>query len=183
MKESTKKFILQFCRKVIEKFVKEKKVEKLPPKYPEELKEKRGVFVTLYEDGELRGCIGLPYPNRSAIENLIEAAIGVTNDPRFPPLTAEELEKIKIEVSILTEPELIKVKRPIDYLHAMEEGLDGVIIKKGWNQGLFLPQVWEQIPDKLEFLEHLCMKAGLDKDEWKSKDVQLYKFRVEAIEE
>lgn len=183
MDESTKEFVIKFTRSVIENFVKFHKVLKIPKDYPKELEEKRGVFVTLYKDSFLRGCVGIPYPVRSIIENLKDAAVSTTMDPRFLPLTESELKDIKIEVSVLTEPEIIRVKNYSEYLDKIKEGVDGLIIKKNGNEGLFLPQVWKEIPDKVKFLENLCMKAGLPPDEWKSQDMKIYKFQVEAITE
>jgi hypothetical protein len=183
MDEPTKKFILQFTRSVIENFVKHGRVLDIPKNYPDKLKEKRGVFVTLEKNGSLRGCIGIPYPTYRAIESLRSAAISVTQDPRFPPLQESELKDVKIEVSILTEPKLVKVKNPSEYFTKIRKGLDGVIIKHGFNEALYLPQVWEEIPGELDFFQTLCMKAGLGPDDWKSKDARVYKFQVESVKE
>ncbi|MFH0711120.1 MAG: AmmeMemoRadiSam system protein A [Candidatus Aenigmatarchaeota archaeon] len=183
METQTKRFVIEFARKVIENFVKNENVLEIPKDFPEELKSERGVFVTIFKNGELRGCIGYPYPTQSAIKNLREAAVGVTRDPRFPPLKKGELEEIVIEVSILTEPKLIEVKKSKEYLERIEPHKDGLIIKNDMRSGLFLPQVWEQLPDKIEFLTHLCLKAGLSSDEWISDGTTIYKFQVEFVKE
>ena len=177
------KFLVRFARETIEKFVRGERVS-LPNVYPEKFKEPRGVFVTLekYPSGELRGCIGLPYPEKPLIEAVREAACSATQDPRFPPLSEGELDKITVEVSVLTKPEKIEFKSPEELLEKITPGKDGLILKRGWNSGLFLPQVWKQLPDKVQFLENLCYKAGIwDKDAW--KNAEIYKFRVEAFKE
>ncbi len=183
MKESTKKFALDFARSVIENFVSSGKMLAVPKGYPSELDANGGVFVTLNKHGDLRGCIGIPYPVDSVIKNLREAAASVTKDPRFPPLGKGELKEIETEVSVLTEPKIISVKEPSEYLGKIRKDIDGLIIRKGYYEGLFLPQVWEQIPDKVDFLDNLCMKAGLMPGDWKSDGVELYKFQVEKIED
>jgi len=183
VEEKVKKFILKFTRSVIENFVKQGKILDIPKHYPKELNEKRGVFVTLEKHGSLRGCTGIPYPAYKAIESLRSAAMSVTQDPRFPPLQENELKDVKIEVSILTEPKLVKVKNPSEYFTKIRKGLDGVIIKHGFKQALYLPQVWKEIPDELTFFQTLCMKAGLAPDDWKNKDARIYKFQVESVKE
>ncbi len=151
------------------------------------LNEKRGLFVTLhtYPEKELRGCIGfteLVYPLKKA---LVEASVFASfKDTRFNPLTKKELGKVTIEVSVLTEPQLIEYKNPEELLEKIDQFKDGLILKKGSNSGLFLPQVWEQLPDKKEFLSNLCFKAGLlNPNAWKDKSVQVCKFNVQIFEE
>ena len=118
------------------------------------------------------------------IEALIEAAISVCNDPRFPPLSEDELNQITIELSILTEPELIKVKDPREYLEKIEIGKDGLIIKRGVFSGLLLPQVAvEQEWSVEQFLENICLKAGLTIDSWMDENSKIYKFQAEIIHE
>ena len=176
-------FVLKLAREAIEAYVKTGKKISIPKDYPKELDEKRGVFVTITKHKELRGCIGFPYPQMPLIEGLIDAAVEVCQDPRFPPLSREELRDVRIEVSILTEPKLIKVKSQKDCLNVIEPRKDGLIINKGFYSGLFLPQVWEEIPKREDFLEALCMKAGLLPDEWLDPSAQIYKFNVKILTE
>jgi len=179
-----KEFVLRLARQTIETYVKSGKKIPIPKEYPKELNEKKGVFVTIYKKPkELRGCIGFPYPQMTLIQGLIEAACEACEDPRFPLLSKEELKDIFIEVSILTKPELIKIKNPKDCLKEIEPRKDGLIIQKGFGSGLFLPQVWEEIPRKEDFLEALCMKAGLLADEWLDPSAKIYKFQAEALKE
>jgi hypothetical protein len=186
METKTKRFVVEFARKVVEKFVKTGTVPEIPKNYPKELSAKRGVFVTLFkkEKGKenLRGCIGLPLPKDSVINNLREAAVGACQDPRFPPLEEKELKKLVIEISILSEPKRIKAKKE-KLLEKIEPHKDGLIITKGGRCGLFLPQVWEQLPDKREFLDNLCLKAGLIPNVWMLEGTTLDKFQVEIVRE
>ncbi|MFH1229127.1 MAG: AmmeMemoRadiSam system protein A [Candidatus Aenigmatarchaeota archaeon] len=174
-------FILKLAREAIETYVKTGK-RIVVPNHPKELDEKKGVFVTLYtKPRKLRGCIGFPYPQLPLIDALISAAIEACNDPRFPKLLKRELKDITIEVSVLSKPELVKVKSPKDYLNVIKPGKDGLIIEKNYRSGLFLPQVWDEIPEKENFMEALCMKAGLMPDEWLDSSAKLYIFQVEAF--
>ena len=146
--------------------------------------EKRGTFVTLTIHGGLRGCIGHIIPQESLIEGIRENALNAAfRDPRFRPLTQDEWKDVHIEISILTEPETLSYTDAKDLLSKLRPGIDGVIIKKGFHQSTFLPQVWEQLPDKREFLNHLCLKAGLDGDAWKRGDLEVSTYQVQAFEE
>lgn len=175
--------LVEIARKAIEKWVREKSLFK-PESWPKEFNSRSGVFVSLYKkSGELRGCIGYPESNKPLIDTLIDAAIGATKDPRFEPLSTDELSDIVVEVSVLSRPRVIKVASPEEYLAKITPGKDGLIIEREWNRGLFLPQVWNEIKDKKQFLEHLCQKAGLEPDEWKSEGTKLYRFRVQIFKE
>ena len=185
MNEEAGKWLVRFARKVIENTVRGQVME-VPKKFPEELKEKRGVFVTIltYPEKELRGCIGLPYPTHPLIEGIIEAASQACFDPRFPPLGEDELKKIVVEVSVLTKPVLIKVKDPKEYLEKIKIGEDGLILISKYFSGLLLPQVPVEYGwDVKTFLENLCLKANLFRDCWKSPDARIYKFQAEIFEE
>ncbi len=179
LSEEDGKFLLRLARKTIENHVNNKKTQ-MPDSYPEPLNEKRGIFCTLNKsvngERQLRGCIGIPYPVKPVIEAVIEAARGSCEDPRFPPMSKEELDEVKIEISVLTEPELIE-----DFSPDKVNNKDGLILEYGPYSGLFLPQVWEQIPDKNEFLDSLCLKAGISPGMW--KDARIYKFNVQVFEE
>ena len=146
--------------------------------------EKRGTFVTLTIHGGLRGCIGHIIPQESLIEGIRENALNAAfRDPRFRPLTRDEWKDVHIEISILTEPKPLSYTDAQDLLGKLRPGIDGVIIKKGFHQSTFLPQVWDQLPDKREFLSHLCLKAGLDGDAWKKGDLEVSTYQVQAFEE
>lgn len=146
----------------------------------EELKEKRGVFVTLKKDGGLRGCIGFPYPSIPLGEAIILAAKSAAfSDPRFMPLSEEEFLDIKIEVSILSLPEECEAKA-----EKIKIGKDGLMCEYNGQGGLLLPQVApEQGWNAVQFLEGLCNKAGLSRNAWKEKGFKLWKFQARIIDE
>lgn len=181
------RFILDLARKAVETFITNKKKIPLPEKYPKELDEKRGIFVTIYKMNrvkELRGCIGIPYPEMPLIQGIIEAAVSACQDTRFSPLKKDEIKNLKLEISVLTEPELVEVKDPREYLKKIKIGRDGLIIKKGVMSGLLLPQVpFEQGWGVEEYLENLCYKAGLLADSWLDRSVKIYRFEAKIIKE
>lgn len=146
--------------------------------------DKRGTFVTLKSGGQLRGCIGNLAPEHTIRQSVTENAVNAAfNDPRFPPLRREEFRSIQLEISLLTEPASLDYSGPEDLLAKLTPGVDGVIIRKGMHSATFLPQVWDQLPDKEAFLRHLCLKAGLAADEWKNGDLLVYTYRVQYFEE
>ncbi|MGZ5454360.1 MAG: AmmeMemoRadiSam system protein A [Candidatus Aminicenantales bacterium] len=142
------------------------------------LKEKRGAFVTLTIDGELRGCIGYPLPVKPLDETIIEMAVAAaTQDTRFDPLAADELKKLKIEISVLGLPE------PVNDPGKVQVGSHGIIVSKGYYRGLLLPQVpVEHGWDRETFLSHGCLKAGLPPEEWK-KGAKLEVFTAQVFSE
>jgi AmmeMemoRadiSam system protein A len=148
------------------------------------LSETKACFVTLTENGELRGCIGHIVPlealYRAVVDNARNAA---TRDTRFQPVRPEEVAKIKIEISVLTEPQPLSFKSPEDLLNKLEPGEDGVVLRIGSARATFLPQVWEQLPDKVEFLNHLAQKAGCAPDDWRGRNVGVSIYHVEAFAE
>lgn len=191
MTDSTKltdpegKYLLDVARKTIQQELfkdetKPNQSELTSPKFSE----KRGTFVTLTTNGDLRGCIGHIIPQESLLEGIKENAINAAfRDPRFNPLSKKEWEKVKIEISILTAPTPLEYSDADDLLKKIRPNVDGVIIKKSFYQATFLPQVWEQLPDKKEFFTHLCLKAGLDSDEWKKGKLEVSIYQVQAFEE
>ena len=138
-----------------------------------------GVFVTLTKQDDLRGCIGYPVPERKLCEGLVDASISAaTRDPRFPPVTEEELDKITFEVTVLSPPKEIKVNEYSEYLSQIKVGIDGLIVENEFTSGLLLPQVPTEYGwNEKEFLEYTCQKAGLSKDAWKDKSIKISKFQ------
>ncbi len=183
--EEQGRYLIKVARKTIENVLLGRTEKELEDKnLPGVFHERRGTFVTITEDGNLRGCIGHIIPRESIIEGVRVNAINAAfRDPRFRPLSPDELDKIKIEVSILTEPKPLKYKDAQDLLDKLRPGIDGVIIKKGFHEATFLPQVWEQLPGKEDFLTHLCLKAGLDGDAWRRGDLEVSTYQVQAFEE
>ncbi|MCP8310896.1 MAG: TIGR00296 family protein [Candidatus Methylarchaceae archaeon HK01B] len=183
------KLLVKIARDAIETFVRESKRIRLPKDLPEKLYEKSGVFVTINKfDGcerQLRGCIGHPYPDEPLIEAVIDSGIAAAvEDPRFEPLSVDELDEAAIEVSVLTPPEIITVISPKEYPSKIEVGEDGLIVRWPRGSGLLLPQVpVEYNWDVREFLSHTCMKAGATPDTWLSPDTKIYKFQAIIFEE
>ncbi len=171
--------LTQLARKTIEFYFNNKKFEP-DKKTKQKLKDKKACFVTLTNKGNLRGCIGCVEAEqelwKQVQENIINAAF---YDTRFSGLTKKELKKIKIEVSVLSEPKKLEYKTEKDLLKKINNKM-GIILKKNPCSSTFLPQVWKQIPDKKEFLEHLSLKAGLDKDAWKTAEIWGYGVEVEG---
>jgi AmmeMemoRadiSam system protein A len=136
------------------------------------LRAPHGVFVTLTKTGQLRGCIGQMDFSRPLWENCMRSAVSSSlEDPRFPPVGPAELPSLHLEISVLEPPWPIRNIEEFDHLR------HGIIIKKGWRHGLFLPQVaGEQGWDKQKTLEMVCLKAGLPSDAWRAPDVRLEIF-------
>lgn len=146
------------------------------------LKQKRGTFVTLKINNELRGCIGHIAPVQELYRDVIENACAAAfSDPRFRPLAKDELEKIAIEISLLSESQKFEYKSWDLLIQNLEKNKPGVILRKGRQMATFLPQVWEELPAAEEFLAHLCLKAGLDPYAWK-KEVAIETYTVEKIQ-
>ncbi len=175
-------FLVKLARKAVEENLKDGRIINPPKEAPSSLQEPRGVFVTINSlEGKtkhLRGCIGFPYPTYPLVKAVIEAAVdSATRDPRFPPMTARELNHVVFEVSVLTPPQLIKVTSPEEYPSEVKVGEDGLIVESGFQRGLLLPQVpveWGW--DSEEFLCQCCIKAGLTPDCWVLKGTKISKF-------
>lgn len=171
--------LLKLAREAIERKLKGEEI-KVSDSIKKRYSEKKASFVTLTEKGELRGCIGSLYPRHELYKDVIENAIHAAfDDYRFSQLKKSELSGIKIEISVLSIPEKINFKKK-KLLQKIDKKM-GIILKKGFNSSTFLPQVWEEIPDKIDFFEHLSRKAGLDKNAW--IDSEIYFYRVESIKE
>jgi len=143
-----------------------------------------GTFVTLTLNGQLRGCIG----NMNATQNLRDgvrqnAISAAFHDPRFNPLTAAELDKVHIEISILTDPRPLDYSGGDDLVRKLRPNVDGVIISKGPKRATFLPQVWKQLPRPDDFLSRLCMKAGLPARTWQAEALDVQTYQVISFEE
>lgn len=148
------------------------------------LKENRGCFVTLHKDGDLRGCIGTIEAVRPLVDAVEKNAVNAAfSDPRFPAVREEELSGIDLEISVLTTPETIAFSTPEELLDQIEPGVHGVIISQGGFSATYLPQVWEQLPDKEHFLSSLCIKGGMSPDAWQDPKTQVKVYKVEYFAE
>ncbi len=182
--EEEGKALVYLARKAIEEYLKNGVIIDLKEIPYENWKKKGASFVTLENryTGQLRGCIGSILPVQPLYKDVIRNAIAAaTQDPRFPPVTYEELPEIRVKVSILSFPEPVPYKDPQDLLNKIEPFKDGLILKYGNHQGTFLPDVWEEIPDKVQFLSHLCLKAGLPQDCWLTLPVEIYRYRTKVF--
>ncbi|MDR0911446.1 MAG: TIGR00296 family protein [Methanobrevibacter sp.] len=177
--ENDGKFLLEYARKAIIEYLEFNKQIAIPAEIPDKFLENLGVFVTINKNNQLRGCIGYSHPVDSLIELTISSAIAAGfEDPRFPSLSPDEIKDIKLEITILTKPELIKIYKPSEYFDHIKVGKDGLIVEKGYNKGLLLPQVATEYGwDAKEFLEETCQKAGLPKDAYLEIDTLIYKFQ------
>lgn len=178
-------YLLKLSRETLERYVKDGEVLRPDPReVPPKTREIRGCFVTLNKDGRLRGCIGHITPQKPlyqcVVENTINAAV---HDHRFKPVEPGELEEIEIEISVLTPPKPLLFSSPDQLLEKLVPFRDGVVIRMGFHQATYLPQVWEQLPEKKEFLSHLCLKAGLNPDCWRNKNLEVFTYQAQVFHE
>ncbi len=148
------------------------------------LQENGASFVTLTIRGDLRGCIGALEPYQPLAQDVREHAIAAAlEDPRFPQVKPEELNQIEVEVSRLTVPKRLEYKDAEDLLAKLRPNTDGVILRDNFRRATFLPQVWEKIPDKADFLDNLCYKMGVAPDTWRRKHLEVLIYQVEEFRE
>jgi AmmeMemoRadiSam system protein A len=164
------------------------KQEKLPPLdaslLTPRLLEPGASFVTLTVHGQLRGCIGALEPYQPLALDVREHAVAAAlEDPRFPPVSERELNGIEIEVSRLTPPIPLEYSDANDLLSKLRPHVDGVILRDVFRRATFLPQVWEKISDRAEFLDNLCYKMGAGPDLWRRKHLEVLIYQVEEFRE
>ena len=183
------RFLVKLARTAIREHLSKGHEIDPPADTPKHLLEKSGVFVTLNSTKpthQLRGCIGYPFPTDPLVVATIRSAIeAATGDPRFDPIElAEFKERVVAEVSVLTTPEELTAKEPVERAKQIQVGTDGLIVGRGARRGLLLPQVapeWNW--DAEEFLSNCCLKAGLPPDAWLDKDTRVEKFQAIIFEE
>lgn len=142
------------------------------------LAERGACFVTLTQDGELRGCIGSLQAHQSLLADVKENSVAAAlHDPRFTPLSAKELGFTDIEISLLSPASVMEVRDEADALAQLRPGVDGIIFEFGRHRSTFLPQVWESLAQPRKFLAALKRKAGLPDDFW-AEDVKLSRYSV-----
>ena len=179
------KELLELSRKEIDSTLRNQKND-FKLKYNDEavLKGKQGVFVTLTINDQLRGCIGHIIPQEPMIKAIRDNAVNAAlRDSRFSPLTLAELDKVKIEISLLTVPQLLTGKDYQEKMNKLRPNIDGVVLINGDQDATFLPQVWEQIPDKQEFLKQLSLKAGMSENAWQDPATSWYVYQIKGFEE
>ena len=144
--------------------------------YALELRRHAASFITLRIKGELRGCTGSAFAHQPLVSDVAKNAFAAAfTDSRFRPLAASEAAVMRTEISLLTAPEPMKFSSEPDLLAQLVAGRDGLILKEGGPRGLFLPQVWDTVPDAAGFLAQLKIKAGLKKNFW-SERVRVRRF-------
>ncbi len=152
-----------------------------PDRYQSPLNEPGASFVTLHRGGELRGCIGSLEAHRPLICDIAENAFSAAfRDPRFPPLKEAELDDISLDISVLGHAEQVEFSSEPDLLEKIRPEVDGLIFRDGDYRGTFLPSVWKSLPEPVQFLQHLKLKAGLPPDHW-SDTVQVWRYTTESF--
>lgn len=148
------------------------------------LLEPRACFVTLTQDGTLRGCIGHITARAplylAVVENAQSAA---RRDYRFSPVESDELDRLEIEISVLTEPQPITFTSTEELLSQLRPHQDGVVLQIGDRRATYLPQVWAQLPEKTRFLDSLAMKAGCKASAWRRSGVSISVYQIESFAE
>lgn len=177
---SEQKFLLDLARKSIDTAIRHEVFERLDfSVIPPRLQAKGGCFVTLTRQGELRGCIGTLEPYQSLVEDVREHAVAAAlQDYRFPPVTMDELAEIQIEISVLSLPQPISYEQPLDLPKVIRPGIDGVVLRDGNRRATFLPQVWHQLRDPCDFLDHLCKKMGAQPGLWRQRKLGVAVYQV-----
>ena len=151
---------------------------------PENIRQPGATFVTLTVDGRLRGCVGTLEAYQPLLDDVHEHAVAAAlNDFRFPPVQAEEISKIMIEISRLTAPKALEYEGPEDLLTKLRPGIDGVVLRDDYRRATFLPQVWEKIPSARAFMDQLCLKLGGPSDLWQNKKLDVLVYQVEEFHE
>ncbi len=156
-----------------------------PEQFPPRLQQPGATFVTLTTpEGDLRGCVGALEAYQSIAEDVWEhAEAAASQDYRFQPVRAEEVEGLHIEISYLTPPMRLEYSDADDLLAKLRPEVDGVILRDGVKRATFLPQVWEKLPNAAAFLSHLCQKMGAPGDLWRRKKLEVFTYQVECFEE
>jgi AmmeMemoRadiSam system protein A len=181
------RILLKLARQTIEERLGQIATDPVPPDELNDpgLREHRGVFVTLNKRGALRGCIGSLLGVESILDGVRRHAVNAAlHDHRFPMVTGDEVAELQIDISVLTPPQNLEYKDGEDLVWKLRPHVDGVILKVPGGAGAtFLPQVWDQLPIEEMFLDHLCLKAGLPKDSWRSGELTVQTYQVQHFEE
>lgn len=185
LNKKQQKFLLQIARKTLEEYLFSKnKLEISKKDIENQLIDRAATFVTLTINNELRGCIGNILPKQplyiDVINNSLSAAFA---DPRFPALEVKDIDKVKIEISILSKPKRINYDDVTDLLKKIKPKIHGVIIQSNFHQATFLPQVWNELEKKEDFLTNLALKAGLSPNAWKDPEIEFFCYTVESFSE
>lgn len=176
--------LLQLGRQSIEYgLLRGKPVSVIVDDFHDTLRQPGAAFVTLHKDNILRGCVGNLEAHQPLVCDIADNAFAAAfRDNRFPRVSDGELDLLHIEISVLTPAEPITFNSESELIEAIEPDLDGIVLQDGYYRSTFLPSVWEQLPNKIEFLKHLKLKAGLSADYW-SPSIKAFRYRTISFEE
>ena len=155
-------------------------MQTVPERYPPSLRARTACFVSLHREGALRGCVGSLEARRPLVADVAANTAAAARDDRFPPVRAEEIEDLVIELSVLTPPKRLRAATEAEVRAALRPGVHGVILQAGGERATFLPSVWAQVSGPEEFLSALKEKAGWPRDFW-SPEVRVYTYETERI--
>jgi AmmeMemoRadiSam system protein A len=181
--KAERKQLLALARQSLESVVTSGKLPKVAAeKFPKKFSENTGCFVTLTKSGQLRGCIGHIMPHESLYKAIMDnAKAAALEDSRFSPVTVSELKEIEIEISVLTVPAPLAFSSAEDLLAKLRPHIDGVVLQVQGSGATYLPQVWSQLPDKVQFVNSLTEKAGRLASSWRLPGTQVSTYQVEAF--
>jgi AmmeMemoRadiSam system protein A len=149
--------------------------------WPEPLLAMRATFTTLTLEGELRGCRGTIEPVRPLVEDVWQNAwASAFDDPRFPPVSGDEIARLRISISVLSPLEPILVGNEAELISSLEPGVDGLLLSHGAARATFLPAVWQSLPEPRDFVAYLKHKAGWSRSFW-SPDLKAFRYRTETF--
>jgi len=185
LNKTDREYLLKLSRTALEHIFKTGKhylIDK--DKVPEALQRPGASFVTLTKNGTLRGCIGrLEAAGELYLDVIANTYAAAFDDFRFPQLKESELPTIKIEISVLSPSSPLKYNSSDDLVAKLAKDKPGVVLQSGYNSATFLPQVWEDLPRPEIFLSDLCLKAGLESDQWRSGKLEIFTYLVEHFQE
>lgn len=183
--DTEKDILLRLARQTLETVIRDRSRLHIDlEKYTPRLQENGASFVTLTRHEALRGCIGTLEAYQPLVQDVCEhAEAAALEDYRFPPVRPEELEKINIEISVLTPAVPFEYTTPDELMKRLKPGIDGVVLHDGRHRATFLPQVWEQLPEPEDFLSHLCAKMGAASDLWRHKLLRVSTYQVVEFKE
>jgi AmmeMemoRadiSam system protein A len=186
LSETQQHYLLSLTRRTIEKYLQTQEILQIDKNNLESIfLTRKATFVTLEKNNELRGCMGELEPQKPLYESIINNSLASAFlDPRFPPLDKTELKGIIIEISVLSPLKKVPIfKNSEDLLNYLTQKKPGLFIKKNGSQATFLPQVWEELPETKNFMTQLCLKAGMNPDEWQNLEMEIYEYQVEKFKE
>jgi AmmeMemoRadiSam system protein A len=178
-----RQILLELARRSIEAAARKRALPRIRlSDYSIILQQNGASFVTLTIQGTLRGCIGALEAYQPLVLDVVDhAAAAASEDFRFSPVAPSEIQMIGIEISVLTRAVNLEYASTDELLSRLVPHEDGVILRDGRMRATFLPQVWEQLPDKEEFLSHLCLKMGASTSDWKTKHLEVLTYHVEEF--